>query len=197
MKQSSLEKLKPLLRAASFTSKDAHARGVSSALLAYYVKLHAVHRIGHGIYRGVDASACDDFRYEDLVEATQKVSGGVICLVSALALYDLTEEMTRQHWIAIKNSTRHRATPDIKIVRMRNLELGVTTIKVGRVKCAIFNRERTIVDAFRYLSLETALKALKFAMEKKGREKIDLTKIHAYAKILHVKIEPYIMAMTV
>ena len=171
--------------------------GVSSALLAYYVKQHAVDRIGRGIYRGVDAPICDDFRFEDLVLAMRKVNGGVICLVSALSLYDLTEEMTRQHWIAIKNSTRHRATSDIKIIRMRNLELGATMIKIGHVKLPIFDRERTIVDAFRYLSVETALKALKLAMEKKGREKIDLVKIKKYAKILRVNIEPYVMAMTV
>jgi len=197
MRHRSLKKLKPLLRVASFTSVDARASGVSSALLAYYIKLHAIERIGRGIYRGVDAPICDDFRFEDLVLAMRKVSGGVVCLVSALTLYDLTEEMTRQHWIAIKNSTRHRATPDIKIVRMRNLGLGVTTIKIGHAKLPIFDRERTIVDAFRYLSLETALKALKLGTEKKGLDKIDLIKMKKYAKILRVNIEPYIMAMTV
>lgn len=197
MKENALIKIKPLLRATSFTSTDARLLGISSASLAYYVKLHAIQRIGHGIYRGTDAPVCNDFRFEDLVLAIQKVHGGVICLISALTLYDLTEEMTRQHWIAIPNSTRHRGTPDIKIVRMRNIKLGVTSIKIGKVPCPIFDRERTIIDSFRYLSKETALKALKLGLEKKGREKIDLEKIQKYAKTLHVKIEPYLLAMTV
>lgn len=192
-----LNKLKPLLRAVSFTSKDARLRNVSSALLAYYVHLGVIRRIGHGVYRGVNTDIDTDFRFEDLIEAIRKVKSGVICLISALSLYHLTEEIPRQHWIAIRNSTRHRGVDDIKIVRMRNLVLGKTTIKIDGVQCDIFDRERTIVDSFRYLSLETALKALKFALEKKGREKIDFIKIQQYAKILHVKIEPYILAMMI
>lgn len=196
-RKSAIKKLGSLLQAVSFTSKQAGLRGVSAALLSYYVKLQIIHRIGHGIYRGSKAIGCDDFRFEDLVDAMQKVHGGVICLVSALSLYNLTEEIPRQHWIAIRNSTHHRATMDIKIVRMRNIKLGRTTIKIGDVKCNIFDRERTIVDAFRFLGRETALKALKFSLEKKGREKIDFGKMQEYAIKLHVKIEPYILAMIV
>ena len=86
--------------------------------------------------------------------------------------------------------------PTTKVVRMRNLTLGKTTIKIGNVTLAIFDRERTLVDAFRYLGRETALKALKSALLKKGVEKIDIEKIRTYAKILRVKIEPYLIAIT-
>lgn len=86
--------------------------------------------------------------------------------------------------------------PPTKIVRMRNLSLGKTKIKIGNVTLAIFNRERTIVDAFRYLSRETALKALKIALTKKGSDKIDIEKIRKYARKLRVKIEPFLIAMT-
>ncbi|OGT64074.1 MAG: hypothetical protein A3J38_00505 [Gammaproteobacteria bacterium RIFCSPHIGHO2_12_FULL_45_9] len=91
----------------------------------------------------------------------------------------------------------HRAMPTTKVVRMRNLTLGKTTIKIGNVTLPIFDRERTIVDAFRYLGRETALKALKIALAKRGAEKVDIEKIRKYAKILRVKIEPYLIAMTV
>lgn len=191
-----LKKLKPLLAAPSFTSKQARRLGVSSATLAYYVKQNELIRLGHGIYRGAGALSVQEFRWEDLVDAIQRVKGGVICLTSALALYDLTEEMPSQHWIAIKNDTVHRAIPTTKIVRMRNLKLGKTTIQLDHMKLPIFDRERTIVDAFRYLGHETALKALKIALAKKGNEQIDLKKIQKYAKILRVKIEPYLIAMT-
>lgn len=197
MKATLFKKITPLLKQTSFTSTDAQALGVSSASLAYYVTLNKIERIGHGIYRAANAPICDDFRFEDLVLIMQKIHGGVICLISALTLYELTEEMPRKHWIAIKNTTCHHKTPDTRIVRMRNLTLGATTIKIGGIQCAIFDRERTIVDAFRYLGIETALKALKFALEKKGAEKIDLNKIVMYAKKLRVKIEPYLIAMTV
>lgn len=194
--KNALNKLNPLLLAASFTSKDARLCGVSSSTLAYYVKKNELKRIGHGVYRSQNAPGVDDFRWEDLAEAMQKVKAGVICLTSALALYNLTEEMPSQHWIAIRNETLHRATSSTRVVRMRNLTLGKTTIRLGNVTLAIFDRERTIIDAFRYLGHETALKALKIALSKKKRERINIEKIRQYAKILRVKIEPFLIAMT-
>ena len=191
-----LEKLKPLLDAPSFTSEEARLHGVSSSTLAYYVKQNELIRIGHGIYRGANAPTIDDFRWEDLVEAMQRVKEGVICLTSALSLYHLTQEMPSQHWIAIRNETVHRATLTTKVVRMRNLTLGKTTIKIGNVTLPIFDRERTILDAFRYLGREAALKALKVALTKKGSEKINIEKIRQYAKKLRIKIEPFLIAMT-
>src|SRR5690349_19183003 len=136
--KNALSKLKTLLYAPSFTSGDARLCGVSASTLAYYIKQHDLKRIGHGVYRGVNAPIADDFRWEDLVETMQRVKNGVICLTTALALYHLTEEMPSQHWIAIKNETLHRAMPTTKVVRMRNLALGKTIIKVGNVKLPIF-----------------------------------------------------------
>lgn len=188
--------LKPLLRTPSFTSREARLHGVSSPTLAYYVKQNELTRIGHGIYRGAHALVTDDFRWEDLIEAMQRVKEGVICLTSALSLYHLTEEMPSQHWIAIRNDTVHRAMPSTKVVRMRNLTLGKTNIKIGNVTLPIFDRERTIVDAFRYLGRESALKTLKTALTKKGSEKINIEKIRLYAKKLRVKIEPFLIVMT-
>ena len=77
-----------------------------------------------------------------------------------------------------------------------NFELGKTAIKLEGATLPIYDRERTIVDAFRYLGRETALKALKMALTKKGAEKIDIEKIRKYAKKLRVKIEPFLIAMT-
>lgn len=194
--KNALNKLNQLLHAPSFTSKEARLRGVSASTLAYYVKQNELTRIGHGIYRGTNATTADDFRWEDLIEAMQRAKKGVICLTSALSLYHLTEEMPSQHWIAIRNNTVHRALPNTKIVRMRNLTLGKTTIKIGSIALPIFDRERTIVDAFRYLGREAALKTLKIALTKKRGEKINIEKIRQYAKKLRIKIEPFLIAMT-
>lgn len=194
--KNALNKLKPLLHSSSFTSEEARLRGVSSSTLAYYVKQKELTRIGHGIYRGANAPVSDDFRWEELIEAMQRVKEGIICLTSALSLYHLSEEMPSQHWIAIRNDTVHRAMPDTKVVRMRNITLGKTTIKVGNVTLPIFDRERTIVDAFRYLGRETALKALKIALAERSAKKINIEKIRQYAKKLRIKIEPFLIAMT-
>lgn len=191
-----IQKLKPLLSAPSFTSAEAKNLGVSSEAIAYYVRIGSIERIARGLYRGVSARASDDFRWEDLAAAVKQTKGGVICLTSALAIYELTEEIPRKHWIAVKNTTRHRAGPSVKVIRFRNLKLGKTTIKIEGERLPIFDRERTIVDAFRQLGLETAVKALKVGVNQKGKNKISLTKLQDYAKKLRVNIGPYLMAVT-
>lgn len=196
MKKTALEKIEPLLQAPAFTSKEAKELGVSAALLSYYAKIGAIEKVGRGVYRGNQAKTVDDFRIEDLANSLLCVKNGVICLVSALVIYDLTEETPRQHWIAIPHQTRHRGNSSLKIIRLRNIELGKTFYKINGIKLPIFDRERTIIDAFRYLSTETALKSLRLALRKKGNEKINFEKLRTYAKILRVKVEPYLLALS-
>lgn len=193
--KTALTKLKPLLKFAYFSSTDARELGVSAATLSYYAKRGDLERIGHGVYRGIKSPVICDFRWEDLANTLSKINNGVICLTSALALYNLTDEIPKQHWIAIPNDTSHRAEPLTKIVRLRNMELGITTITIEGFKLPIFDRERTIVDAFRLLSLETAIKALRNGLKSQSSGKISITKIRRYAKILRVKIEPYLLGV--
>jgi predicted transcriptional regulator of viral defense system len=191
-----LKQLDPLLKAPSFTSREAASLGVNTSVLAHYIKRGDLERMGRGVYRFVGAPSIENFRFEDLVSAVQTVKDGVICLTSALALYGLTEEIPRQHWIAIRNNTRHRAPSIIKVVRMRNLDLGKSKIKMSGLSIPIFDRERTIVDSFRYLSVETAIKALRMGLTKRGVDKINLEKLQKYAKALRVDIRPYLLAVT-
>lgn len=192
-----IQKIKPLIKASSFTSEEARKLGVPASSLAYYVKIGMLERVTRGVYKGINAPGIESFRWEDLIAAVKQTKNGVVCLVSALVLYELTDEIPRQHWIAIPNSTRHRTSQSVRVVRMRNIELGKTKIKMDKVTFPIFNRERTIIDAFRYLSKEIAIKVLKNALSKSGKEKINLIKLKTYAKILRINISNYLMAITI
>ena len=86
---------------------------------------------------------------------------GVVCLISALGIYELGDQIPREYWIAVPHSSRAPRRERSRIVRMRNTTLGRTSIKLGDVKVQIFDRERTIIDSFRYLDKEIAIKALK------------------------------------
>ena len=81
-------------------------------------------------------------------------------------------------------------------MRYRNMHLGKTEITLEGMKIPIFDRERTIVDAFRLLSRETAIKALKLAIAIDGKNRIDLIKLQEYAKKLRFDIAPYLMSLT-
>jgi predicted transcriptional regulator of viral defense system len=192
-----LQKLDQLLAAPNFTSKEARDCGVSPANLDYYIRNGEIERISRGLYRGSKAPEILSFQWEDLVSIIRGTQDGVICLISALALYELTEEVPRQHWIAIKNTTSRQFNPMVKVIRVRNHTLGKTMIDIDGVAVPIFDRERTILDAFRYLSKETALKALKTGLELPHTKRIDINKLRAYARKMKINIDPYLLALTV
>ena len=178
-----------------FTSREARKLGVPYHVLSYYAFTGKFQRIARGLYKSMERSDSVEFFWEDLIEAVYSIPKGVICLISALAIYDLTDEIPRQHWIAIPNNTTAKSSSQLKIVRFRNMKIGKTEIHIGGVKVSIFDRERCIIDAFRLLSKEIAIKALKMAFDTTKDSKIDLIKLQYYAKKLRVNIKDYILMM--
>lgn len=192
-----LTTLAPLLRKPYFTSKEAKNMGVDPAVLSHYVKTGRLKRIRRGVYQKADYQNAAAVRWEDLVETVYSIKGGVVCLISALAIYDLTEEIPRQHWIAIRHNTSVKTTKGVKILRYRNIDLGRIEVALEGTLIPIFDRERTIIDAFRLLSRETAIKALKTAVAIGGKNRIDLVRLQEYAKKLRFNISPYLMSLMV
>ncbi len=197
MKQSKYQHLlAPLLKEPIFKASDARSRGIPSRMLAHFCQKGVIERVGRGLYRVVDASSGINLDFEELVLTASSISKGVVCLVSALCYYNLTDQIMREYWIAIPNADKSPKRPHTRIVRMRNMSLGLTTIKMGKYEVKIFDRERTVVDSFRYLSDEIAIKALQVYLHPSGKQKVDLPKLSRYAKALRINISKYIMALT-
>lgn len=108
-------------------------------------------RIGHGLYRSLDLPAVDT----DLVEIAVRAPRATLCLTSALAWHDLTDEIPASYDLAVARGTRPPA-----------LHTGVTfhrfdaaTYAVGRephhlpdepdLTIWVYSPERTIADLFR------------------------------------------------
>jgi len=188
--------LAPLLKAPLFKASDACARGIPSRMLAYFCQKGMIERVGRGLYRVAEASSGVNPDFEELVLISSTIPRGVVCLVSALCYYNLTDQIMREYWIAIPNTDKSPKRLHTRIVRMRNMNLGLTTVKMGKYKVKIFDRERTIIDAFRYLSDEIAIKALHAYLKLSSHQKPDLPKLSRYAKALRMNINSYIMALT-
>ena len=187
---------KILLKKALFSAKEAKKAGVYPSLINYYITKGYVKRISRGIYKSALSELNVDFQWEDLVTTAKSVPNGVVCLISALALYELTDEIPRQHWIAIPHATTMPKRLHTKCIRFRNMKLGKTKLRIGREEIQIFNRERTIVDSFRFLSSEISIKALKKGLKGSDSNKISIKKLQQYAKKQHINITPYILAVT-
>ena len=196
MRKLAITNIQALLKKPSFTASEARVFGVSSSLLAYYVGTGYIERLSRGVYRGLELERKEvPFEWEDLIATAVSIPNGRICLISALALYELTEEIPRQFWIAIPHKQFAPKRPGVKIVRMRDIKTGSSRLKLGAFSVEIFDRERTIVDSFRFLSPETAIKALKQYLSGK-HGKPDLLKLREYSRKLRIPIENYVQAFT-
>jgi len=196
MRHSKYEKqLEPLQHVPFFTAQQAVNRNVPRHALAYLLKKGTLERIYPGTYRFSEYEPKVDFQWEDLGLMAAAISKGVICLISALCYYELTDQVMREVWIAIPHESYPLKRPNARIIRMRNTSLGKTEIFVGEYKVKIFDRERCVVDAFRYLSKEIAIKAIQRYF-KSTDYKPNPKKLGAYAKALRVNITPYILAYT-
>lgn len=190
-----LSKLSSLLERPFFTILDASRVGVSRQALAYLAKEQLIERICPGLYRSIDYEPQVDFEWEQLVLAAISIPNGIICLISALCYYELVDQIMRETWIAIPHRLRAPKRRGIRFVRMRNTDLGKTEIRIGKFTIQIFDRERCIVDAFRYLDKETAIKALKNYLYNRDY-KPQLKKLSEYARTMRMDLTPYILALT-
>lgn len=187
--------LKRLLLRPSFTSKDAKALGIHPSRLAYYAKQGTIERVSRGLYRNPKIESSAPIKWQELLETAQSIPGGVICGVTALHYYDLTLEMPRKYWIAVANAARAPRRPLTKIIRARNLTLGREPLKLGEYSTFIFDRERSVLDAFKMLSRESALRSLRAYLQTTKTHKPDFRKLTKYAHALRVNIAPYLEAM--
>ena len=178
-----------------FTNKDAEKQGVPRHALVYLEKKGDLEKIYPGTYRFANYESEVDFQWENLALIAASIPESVICLVSALAYYDLTDQVMREIWIAVPHRSYPPKRPNTRIIRTRNIDLGKTTITIGEHTLQIFDQERCIIDAFRYLSKEIAIKALKRYLQNPS-SKPDLEKLGSYAKKLRVNITPYILSCT-
>ena len=124
-----------------------------------------VERVGWGLYRLADAEPTE--RYS-VASVCARVPNSIVCLLSALQVYEIGTQLPRQVWIAIP----HKARPptleglvSVRLVRFSNAawSYGVRETRFEDVPARITSPARTVVDCFRFQRLigrEAALEAL-------------------------------------
>jgi predicted transcriptional regulator of viral defense system len=139
--------------------------------------------------------------YPDLVIVAQKIPAAVICLISALDLHELTDQIPHQVHIALPRTSRDPVMdyPPIKVYRFskETLNAGVDIQKIDGVDINVFNPAKTIADCFKFrnqIGKEVAIEALKEGIRMKKATYQDIVK---YAELCRVKnvIKPYMEAL--
>ena len=120
-----IQGLKPLLKNPFFTNAEAEKSGIQRQTLSQFTKEGLLIRICPGIYRSVDYEPQVDFQWENLGLVAASIPKGIICLISALCYYNLTDQIMRKAWIAIPHDAHPPKRPSSKIIKMIILELGL------------------------------------------------------------------------
>jgi predicted transcriptional regulator of viral defense system len=154
---------RPLVRA-----RELRAAGVTATTIARAVAAGDILRIGRGLYQRPDA---DLDLNNSLAEVAKQAPRAVICLASALAFHQLTDQLPRKIWIAIgaKDRAPKLTSPQIRTVRFREpyFSQGVELYEIAGVNVRIYSVAKSIADAFRNPNLierAVAIESLKSAL---------------------------------
>ena len=146
-----------------------------------------IEKIGKGLYR-LTGDNMDS--HPDYVMASFQTSKGVICLISALYFYGVTNEIPRFVDIAIPAGSRANKIkyPPVKFYRFSHdtWKAGVEKHDMGGHKIKIYSLAKTVADCFKFrnkIGINVAREALKTAVIEKHVKPKD---IMGYAKICRV-----------
>lgn len=161
--------------------------GFHADSLASLEKEGKLEKIGRGLYRLIDHSI---EAHPDLVMATLQAPRGVICLITALAFHEVTNEIPRQIDIAIPRLTHANKIkyPPVKFYRFSKLswEAGIEEHEFDGHKIRVYSLAKTIADCFKFRSkvgIDVARAALKTALDER---KVKINDVMGFAKICRV-----------
>lgn len=180
------------------TPAEVRALGLVPENLNKLAKKRKLVRVGRGLYCHPEFPNTERHSF---VEVSKVVPEGVVCLLSALNLYDIGTQMPWEIWVAIPRGNR---IPKTRRTRFRavtmmndNYRLGIVEFFFEGVSVRAYSLEKTIIDCFRLRRLvghDVGVEALREAISK---GKINPSELLALANKLRARrlIEPYLEAM--
>lgn len=163
-----LERIGPVFR-----WSDAHAAGMSDPVLYGLVDEGRIERVSHGLYRLAGVEIAD----LDLVVIAAAKDRATLCLTSALARHDLTDQIPSRIEVALPRGTRQ---PKIS-APVQWHQFATWTFDLGREVIGLeggfaigqYSPERSIIDAYRLRHLqgdELGREALKTWLRRRGSQ---------------------------
>ena len=158
----------------------------------------ALEMISRGVFRLSDNPPLGN---PDLVTVATRVPNGVICLISALAFYELTTQIPHEVHLALSRGAEEPRLdyPPIKTYRFtgKAFTAGVNIHDLDGVSVRIYSPEKTLADCFKFrnkVGLDTVIEALRFYRE---RRRIKVDDLLHYATVCRVNniIRPYLEAI--
>jgi predicted transcriptional regulator of viral defense system len=186
-------------------SRDLEPHGIHREYLRRLEQKGLLIRSGRGIYTPQDT---DFTEYHSLVEATQRIPHGVVCLLSALRFHEITTQVPFEVWLAIhgKSHTPREKLIPLHIIYMSGqaFESGIETHQLEGIPVQIYSLPKTVADCFKYrnkIGLDVALEALRetwCGLLVRSDRRCTMDELWHYAKICRVSnvMRPYLESLT-
>jgi len=173
--------------------------GITAATIGRMRVDGEVMRLARGLYQLPDAPLDAN---HSLAEAAKRVPKGVVCLTSALAFHELTDQLPRSVWLAIgKNDWAPQDDETaLRIVRFTDTLLAedVETASIEGVSVKVFGVAKTIADCFRHrrsVGQSVALEGLQEALRQRKATPAEIAKSAQRGGVSTI-VRPYLEALT-
>lgn len=144
---------------------DLESRGIPRAHVYELARAGLVERQGRGLY------VAKGHRYtaqHALAQVARRVSGGVVCLLSALSFHGLTTQLPPEVWLALPERARRPRLdyPRLRVARFSGAALseGIERHTIEGVEVRVYSAAKTVADCFKYrnkIGIDVAVEALK------------------------------------
>lgn len=172
----------------TFTTETARTAGLHPRDLYAARDTGVIIELSHGVFRHADAPLAS---FPDLLAVAYRSPRAVVCLLSAAAVHDLTDEIPPAVEIAVPRSSRppRVSFPPTRVFRFEpaTFELGLTHVEAAPGETVrIYDAARTVVDLMRLrhrIGAPTALAALHRFLRRKDARPAELLKIAAELRV--------------
>ena len=173
--------------------------GITAATISRLEAAGTISRLARGLYQLPDAVVGPN---HTLAEASKLVPKGIICLTSALAFHELTDQVPARVWLAIgpKDWRPRLKYPPMRFARfsLKQLRAGIEHHSIEGVSVPIFSITKTIADLFRYrriVGINVAIEGLRETIRQRKATLGDIARCATDGRVWKV-MEPYMSALT-
>ena len=199
-----LLQVRGMVRLSEFIQQD-----ITAATISRMERKGVLVQLGRGLYQLPDAPL--DVNHS-LAEVAKLIPNGVICLSSALAFHELTDQIPASVWVAIgTRDWRPKITsPRVQIMRFgtKLFDKGIQPHLIEKVPVRIYSPAKTIVDLFYHgriqksfygsaTSLTEAVQGMKEALRQRKATPAEIARHAVEAGIWEKIVQPRLEALTV
>ncbi len=128
-------------------------------------------QLGRGLYR---LSNLPPLGNPDLIAVGLRIPEGVLCLLSSLAVHEITTQIPHEVYVALKRGAEppRLEHPPVRVFWFTGKAFaeGIESRKLDGVDIRVYGAAKTVADCFKYrnkLGLDVAVEALRLYLQKK------------------------------